>query len=557
MEQNIITEKTLERGLKLLEKYREARSTTDARIQSDEEYFNTRHTGRGSSASSDMPLPNSAWMFSAIVNKHADMLDDMPEAVCLAREESDVPAAEALSAVLPVILERASFTEVYSRTQYDKLKHGTGVYGVFWNPFADNGIGEVEVRAIDVLSLYTEPGITDIEDSKNLFYISLMDEEEFFEKYPYAKDTDESGISAYFPQSVTAGKRVIIDWYYKKPQGTRTLLHYIKFSGNTLIYASENDPEAENGFYDHGRYPFVFDTLYNEAGSPLGYGLISVTRGSQSYIDKLDENLLERSIISSKPRYMLKKNVGLNRDEFLDFSNPIVEVEGDLSEERIKAITLPALDTSILDVRSSKIDEMREAAANRTVNYGESGGLSSGVAIAALQEAGNKVSRDIKRGSWCAFIKVSRLVIELIRQFYNEERIFRITAPNKGGYSYVRFSSELIREKAREVGGELFYRKPVFDIDVKAQSAPAFSKIARNEAILNLVNMGLFDSENTEKALIVLDALELDGKGAIIENLKKRAAVNERKTEKADTVREGGKLSEAAHSAVNITNDKC
>ena len=557
MEQNIITEKTLERGLKLFEKYREARSATDARIQSDEEFFNTRHTYRGSSSSSDMPLPNSAWMFSAIVNKHADMLDDMPEAVCLAREESDVPAAEALNAVLPVILDRASFTDVYSRTQYDKLKHGTGVYGVFWNPFADNGLGDVEVRAIDVLSLYTEPGVADIEDSKNLFYVSLMDEEEFFEKYPYAKDTDESGFSAFFPQSVTTGKRVIIDWYYKKPRGTRTLLHYIKFSGNTLLYASENDPEAENGFYEHGRYPFVFDTLYNEAGSPLGYGLISVTRGSQSYIDKLDENLLERSIISSKPRYMLKKNVGLNRDEFLDLSNPIVEVEGDLSEERIKAITLPALDTSILDVRSSKIEEMREAAANRTVNYGESGGLSSGVAIAALQEAGNKVSRDIKRGSWGAFIKVSGLVIELIRQFYNDERIFRITAPNKDGHTYIRFSSALIRERASEVGGEIFYRKPFFDIDVKAQSSPAFSKIARNEAILNLVNMGLFDAENTEKALIVLDALDLDGKSAIIENLKKRAETSERKTEKNELLREGGKLSELTHSAVNITNDKC
>jgi hypothetical protein len=69
--------------------------------------------------------------------------------------------------------------------------------------------------------------------------------------------------------------------------------------------------------------------------------------------------------------------------------------------------------------------------------------------------------------------------------------------------------------------------------------------------------MGLFDAENTEKALIVLDALDLDGKSAIIENLKRRAETSERKTEKNELLREGGKLSELTHSAVNITNDKC
>lgn len=553
MEQNIITEKTLERGYRLLEKYKEGRAAIDARIVSDEDFFNSRHTGRGTLKSSDMPLPASGWMFSAIVNKHADMMDNIPAPVCLAREKSDIEAAQALNAVLPVIYDRISFTEVYSKAQYDKLKHGSAVYGVFWNPSAENGIGDIDVCAIDVMNLYTEPGVTNIEDSQNVFYISLMDESEFAEKYPWAQEDGDS-FTGFFPTSVADGKKVIIDWYYKKSAGTRSLLHYIKFSGNSILYASENDPLAESGFYDHGKYPFVFDVLFDEKDSPLGYGLISVTRGSQSYIDKLDENLLERSIISSKPRYMLKKNVGLNRDEFLDFNNPIVEVEGDLTEERIKAITLPALDTSVLDVRSSKIEEMREAAANRTVNYGESGGVNSGVAIAALQEAGNKVSRDMQRTAWSAFVNVTKLVVELIRQFYTEERVFRITAPNKNGYDFISFSADSIREQVYEIGGEVFYRKPVFDIEVKADAASAFSRIARNETIFNLCNMGLFDYENTDKALIVLDALELDGKNAIIESLKRRKSEGGI-TQSEKALKSSDKLSEAVHSAVKLEND--
>lgn len=550
----------LTEGYKLLEKYKNARAAIDARIESDEEYFNSRHTLGSLSKSSDLPTPASAWMFASVVNKHADMMENMPCPVCLAREKSDIGAAEALNAILPVIFDRLKFTEIYSKIQYDKLKHGTAVYGVFWDAYAENGLGDINICPIDIRNLYTEPGVSNIEKSKNVFYVSLMDEDEFCEKYPNADTSDTAALpTGFYPTSVIEGKRLIIDWYYKKSVGTKTYLHFIKFSGKSLLYASENDAAAQNGFYAHGRYPFVLDILYEEKDTPLGYGLISITRTTQSYIDKLDENLLERSIMSAKPRYFLKKNVGLNKDEFLDWNNPIIEVDGDLTDERIKAITLPELDTSVLEVRTSKIDEMREAAANRTVNYGEAGEANSGVAIAALQEAGNKVSRDIQRSAWAAFVEVTKLTLELIREFYTEERIFRITSPNGQGFEYITFSGKTIAESPISIAGELFYRKPVFDIDVKADKASSFSRIARNETILNLCRLGLFDYENTDKALIVLDALELDGKRDLIEKIKKRRAEASGTSEKGETVGDmqtRDKLSEVMHSALKLGDDR-
>ncbi len=548
-----INRETLLRAHKLLRRYRSARSEIDLRIMSDEEFFSSRHKARGSAKSSDLPLPSSAWMFSSIVNKHADMMENIPSPICLAREKSDEPSAESLNSVLPVIFDRLCFSDVYSRAQYDKLKHGTAVYGVFWNPEAENGLGDIEICTIDILNLYTEPGVKNIEDSQNVFYISLMDEEDYLEKYPFARDNDEtSDFSNYFTSSVIEGKRVIVDWYYKKKVGTRVVLHYIKFSNSTLLYASEDDEAMQNGFYAHGRYPFVFDILYSEKDFPVGYGLISVTRTTQSYIDKLDENLLERSLISAKPRYMLKKNVGLDKDAFADFNQAIIEVEGDLSEERIKAISLPALDGAVLDVRNSKIDEMREAAANRTVNYGEAGKASSGVAVAALQEAGNKVSRDMQRGAWSSFVEVTKLVIELIREFYTVKRIFRIKAPNSEGYEYVSFSNNGIRESEFTLGNKIFRRRPVFDIDVKADKTSVFSRITRNETILNLCSMGLFDYENTDKALIVLESIELEGKSRIIEMLKSRKKSFQKGEESSMSKCSRDKLKQALGSAVKL-----
>lgn len=514
----------LREGRKLLYDYRRGRADIESRIISDEAFWNSRHLPTPLSRSSDMPVPASAWLFSAIVNKHSDMMESIPTPVCLAREQSDTSAAQTLNAVLPVIYDRIGFKRIYSDAAYDKLKHGTAVYGVFWDPLAENGLGDIDIKRVDILRLYWEPGISELEDSSNIFYVSTVDRKMLEESYPEI-ELDKASSNAEYELFASVGddKLVVIDWYYKKRYGTKSVLHYIKFTGDTLLYASENDESATCGFYRHGMYPFVFDVLYKESEAPCGYGMISISKGTQRYIDKLDENLLERSIMSAKPRYMIKKNVGIDKTEFADWSNTLIEVEGDLSDERIRSISLPTLDESILTVRESKIDEMREVAANRNVNYGGSDKLTSGVAIAAVQEAANKVARDIISGSWNAFTDVTRLVIELIREFYTESRCFRITQPNDGACDYISFAGSEIAEREIKLGENTFYRLPIFDIEVRAQRTSLFSRLTQNETIIELYRSGLFKRENIREAMIVLETLELEGKNRIIEDLKSLA----------------------------------
>jgi hypothetical protein len=252
----------------------------------------------------------------------------------------------------------------------------------------------------------------------------------------------------------------------------------------------------------------------------------------------------------------MKKNIGIDKSDFLDWNNPIVEVDGDLSEERLKAITLPSLDNSVISLRDSKINEMREVASNRTVNYGQtSNSLTSGVAIATLQEAGNKVSRDMVTGSWNAFISLTNIVIELIREFYCEKRFFRITRPNEKLYDYVSFSGKDIGEKEILIGNDYYYRKPVFDIEVRALKSSAFSRLAQNETIINLFKLGLFEPQNASIAITVLDALELEGKNRIIANIKANAEANTSAVSPGcsnEDIKNTDKLSQALHAAEKL-----
>lgn len=119
-----------------------------------------------------------------------------------------------------------------------------------------------------------------------------------------------------------------------------------------------------------------------------------------------------------------------------------------------------------------KIEEMKDTAANRDVNSGSAGsGVTAAAAIAALQEAGNKASRDMISASYRTHVKINSMCIELIRQFYDETRSFRITGQTPGSYQFIDMNNAGIKEQ--EVGqtsdGLPLYRKPIFDLKIKAQ----------------------------------------------------------------------------------------
>ena len=58
---------------------------------------------------------------------------------------------------------------------------------MFWNSAKENGLGDVDIREIDLLKLFWEPGVTDIQKSRNLFIVDLVDEDLLEQQYPEHK----------------------------------------------------------------------------------------------------------------------------------------------------------------------------------------------------------------------------------------------------------------------------------------------------------------------------------------------------------------------------------
>ena len=526
-----IGEKEISEAMAILEKYKSAKASLDKRIIDNEEWYKLGHWKQyGNRMMEGKRAPSTGWLFNSIANKHADAMDNYPSPNVLPRAEDDEAAAQALSSVLPVVLEQADYEQVYSDTWWRKLKQGTGVKGVFWDSEQRGGVGEIAIRPMNLLMLYWEPGVDDIQASPHFFSLSLADTAQLESRWPQLAGHTASVLDV--PHYIhdggldTSDKSVVVDWYYKKlsPEG-RSVLHYCKFCNGVVLYASENDPAlAERGFYDHGKYPFVFDALFMEEDSPAGFGYIDVMKECQTAIDKMNHAMDENVLLSSRQRYVLSDTAGVNEEELTDLSRDIIHVVGRLNDDSFRPLQTAGLQGNSLSYRNSRIEELKEISGNRDMTQGgTAGGVTAASAIAALQEAGSKLSRDMLKSAYRAFAKECYLIIELMRQFYDEERIFRITGKS-GESEFIRFSGQVLRaQPARVVGGvELGAHEPVFDITVSAAKKSTFSRLSQNETAKECYQLGFFAPANADAALACLDMMDFEG----IEKVRQRVAQN-------------------------------
>ena len=526
-----IGEKEISEAMAVLEKYKSAKASLDKRIIDNEEWYKLGHWKQyGNRVMEGKRAPSTGWLFNSIANKHADAMDNYPAPNVLPRAADDEQTAQVLSSILPVVLEQADYEQVYSDTWWRKLKQGTGVKGVFWDPEARGGVGEIAIRPMNLLMLYWEPGVADIQASPHFFSLSMENTKQLENRWPQLKGHSASVLDV--PRFLhdggldTTEKSVVVDWYYKKPdEAGRTLLHYCKFCNGVVLYASENDPAlADRGFYDHGKYPFVFDTLFVEEDSPAGFGYIDVMKDTQTAIDEMNAAMDENVKLSAKARYIIQDGAGINEQELADFGKDIVHAAGRVTDETLRPLQTAGLAGNLITYRDARVAELKEISGNRDVSQGgTTSGLTAASAIAALQEAGSKLSRDMLKSAYRAFAKECYFIIDLMRQFYDESRVYRITG-DSGQPEYVQFSGAMLQPKPVDmIGGvELGSHEPVFDITVSAAKKSTFSRLSQNETAKECYQMGLFAPANADAALAVLDMMDFEG----IEKVRERVQQN-------------------------------
>ena len=535
MEQNLepqrprIGTEEVRRAADILRRYHAGKRQLEQRIIDNEQFWKLRHwqqmekTGQGGNPAD--PQPTSGWLVNCILSKHADAMDCYPEPTVLPREPGDREEAGKLTRILPVILKKNGFKRTYSSAWWYKLKSGCAVYGVFWDAGKLNGLGDISIRRMDLLNLFWEPGVTDIQDSPHFFSTELQDREALEERYPQAKGKADRGgwtLSRYLYDDAvdTSGKVLVVDWYYHTRENGRRVLQYCKFVGDTVLYATENDPDMrDRGWYDHGRYPFVFDVLFPEEGTPAGYGYVDLCKSPQKQIDLMNQAILKNTLASATPRFFVRSDGAVNENEYADWTRPFVHTNGNLGSDSIAPIQTAGLDSVYVAILQSKIAEMKETAGNRDVaNGGTAGGVTAATAIAALQEAGGKLSGNMIDDGYEAFSDVVTLCIELLRQFYSLPRQFRLLGV-MGQEEFVSYDSRGLQPQAVDDGVVSGYRVPEFDLEVSAQDENPYKTMEYNQLALQLFQMGFFRADMADQALRCLELMDFKNKDRLMSSI--------------------------------------
>ena len=536
----------------ILKRYKEGKTRLEQRIIDNEQFWKLRHweqmEKQGEGGNSGDPQPASGWLVNCILSKHADAMDCYPSPTVLPREPDDRQEAARLSRILPVILKKNQFKRTYSSAWWYKLKSGCAVYGVFWDGTKLGGLGDISVKRMDLLNLFWEPGVTDIQDSAHFFSTELRDNEKLLAEYPQLEGKLGRGsmtLSRYLYDDTvdTSDKSLVVDWYYHTNVEGRKVLQYCKYVGETVLYATENDTArptrtqmagvdeegrpvlqqvpcgpsmAQRGWYDHGKYPFVFDVLFPEEGTPCGYGYVDLCKSPQKQIDLMNQAILKNTLANATPRFFIRSDGAVNENEYADWTRPFVHTNGNLGADSIAPIRAGSLDSVYVAILNNKIAEMKETAGNRDVaNGGTASGVTAGTAIAALQESSGKLSRNMIDDGYEAFADVVTLCIELIRQFYQLPRQFRLLGA-MGTEEFISYDCSGLQPKAMDDGVSVSYRVPEFDLEIGAEQESPYRTAEHNQLALQLFQLGFFREDLADQALRCLELMEFKNKDQLV-----------------------------------------
>ena len=160
----------ISKALRMYQKYKGDKAELHKRIVDNNKWYKSNYSHLMNPKTNETE-PATAFIFSAIENKYADAIDNFPVPNLLEREPSDTQTAKILSKIIPVQLEMSGYKKVYKDNWRRKLKHGTAVYGAFYN----EQIRDIDIRAIDIMSIYCDMHVRDVQDSQFLFITNAVD----------------------------------------------------------------------------------------------------------------------------------------------------------------------------------------------------------------------------------------------------------------------------------------------------------------------------------------------------------------------------------------------
>jgi len=228
--------------------------------------------------------------------------------------------------------------------------------------------------------------------------------------------------------------------------------------------------------------------------------LAPMMRYINRYASYIDTNLR----MASKGRLLVDRSAGLDKEALLDWESDVIE--GD----RIDAGALHWMQTQpfsgmVTQQMMQLQSDIKQDSGQNQFSRGEPvGGVTAASAISALQEAGGKITRLRTHVFNQGFREMTRQILWLIRQFYDNRRMLYITGRMVDASPDRLFGSSLT---------------PAYQVQVQVQRRNPLRQQAQNDLFLQAYRLSAQAGQYFPLSAL-FELLHVDGKERIIPLLK-------------------------------------
>lgn len=378
-------------------------------------------------------------LISTHTNCVADQMQNMPEPRLLPERPDQQELADNLQdAVRYVVYDVNNYEKIHRRRADDLYGAGTAVLQVFWDPTLSRGKGDVAIIRWPVEAFLWDPTEENIQDARALFKISWHPMSWYLAHYPekgqYVKaddtqngDLGKSDAQRKLAKSTDEARAMLLEYWYRTfdAKTKRYKINVAYVAGGALL-------EHHKDLYEHGRYPFVLDVHSLIEGQPVGHSMVMELADMMRYINRYAHYMDTNLRMASKARMLVRRNSGINKSDLADWNNDMIEgdsVEPGLDYSWLQHAPMPA---GVQNMMVLFQNDLKNDSGMNSYSRGEStGGIVSGKAITALQEAGGKISGLRTDTLNNGFREMIEQVLWLMAQFYDDKRMICITGHGK------------------------------------------------------------------------------------------------------------------------------
>lgn len=422
---------------------------------------------------------------SYIVDQKAPQITNMrPIGVILPTTEEDSEVAKIFTQLTDVIANRVDLDVRIDEVVRTGLLLDIGWFKVYWDNTIKGGdpskgsmyIGDICIESPDPSNIYFDPQATRVEDCRYIIYavpktVKWVRETWGVEVSP--EETFETEIYNRPENNTTSDRCNYFEYWYKKDGG----IHVVYAAGGKVLKHIEN-------VYKHGRYPFVPFVAKKNRKSIMGISDVRNIINNQKLLNKLVELPTTNALLTSNPISLVQLNSGIDPNKWTTKPGQIWQVK-DVNNS-VRWLEPPQLSSDIYKMIDLMTSFMERIGGIYDANTGETpGSITAAAAIQMLQEQGSIPIKGIARNLYHSIREVYEQMIELIKEFYTEDRFIRVDT-NNGGYNFMVFNSTP-------------YQEIDFDIKVSGDNGTPATKAYISQLAADLFGQGvLLPSEYVE-----------------------------------------------------------